>query len=193
VFAVAIAVLGATAYALRALGTGSSPGGQTTPTPSPRYFAFMCPATRPGAPRVDCARLAREASRRTPLTGVQREAGEQVAIRIRVALTTAWLSPGQILCVPPTAVGRTPEPCRYAPAAPTATDVDQARRGLAAAGFTDATVRLARADDPAPPGAMLYAVPAGHACVLGYEADRNEREYGSYMVVGRLPSGECFT
>lgn len=190
-FAIAIAVLAASAYVLGAVGTASSPASRTAASPSARYFAFVCPLSAPGAPPADCARLARDAVRRPQLSGAQRAAGEQVATHVRAALAATWLSSGQAGCPLPTAVGHEPEPCRYAPAAPTGDDVDRARRALAAAGFSGATVRLAGADDPAPAGALLYAVPAGDVCVLGYEQDSNGPGYGSPLVVGPLPDGEC--
>jgi hypothetical protein len=190
-FIIVIAVLWGVEYVLGAVGTASSPGRQAAATPSARYLAVSCPGSAPGAPAMDCAKLARDVAGRTPLTAAQRAAGEQVATQIWAALATASLSSDPARCVPPTAVGRAPPPCRYVPAAPTDADVERARRALAGAGFTDAVVRLARADDPAPPGALLYAVSAGDACVLGYQQDGNGTGYGSHLVVGRLSTGEC--
>lgn len=62
-------------------------------------------------------------------------------------------------------------------------------RALRDAGFPNATVRMARPGDPAPVGSVLYAVPVGSACILGYDQGGG----GSVNVVGRLLGGRCLT
>jgi hypothetical protein len=42
---------------------------------------------------------------------------------------------------------------------------------------------MARDDDPAPPGTVLYAVQIGDACLIGTDAGQ--------AVVGRRPDGRC--
>ena len=63
------------------------------------------------------------------------------------------------------------------------------RAALHRAGFRTPLVRLARPEDPAPPGSVVYAVSAGQACVIGYQG----RQRATARAVGRLPSGSCLT
>lgn len=68
-------------------------------------------------------------------------------------------------------------------------EVEQVRRALADAGYPDAVVRVARADDPAPQDAIVYAVAVGPACVIGH-LDGFASD-GLPSVEGRLPNGQC--
>jgi hypothetical protein len=68
--------------------------------------------------------------------------------------------------------------------------VDQIRRTLTAAGFTDIVVRPAGPADPAPRHAIVYAVGAGAGCVVGY-LDAGGRSGGQQQVLGVLPHGQC--
>jgi hypothetical protein len=64
-----------------------------------------------------------------------------------------------------------------------------ARRSLAAAGFDDVTVRMARPDDPAPAGSVIYAVAVGPACVLLDQTEPGPP--GDEQIVGKRPDGNC--
>jgi hypothetical protein len=69
--------------------------------------------------------------------------------------------------------------------------LDEVRAGLAAASLSDVVVRMADSDDPAPVGSVLYAVPAGPVCVIGYlQQDSTDT---AVDVRGRLPGGTCLS
>ena len=80
---------------------------------------------------------------------------------------------------------RQPQPRRPA----TEADVAAARQALAGAGLPNSVVRVARADDPAPDGALVYSLLMGDGCVVGY------LEMGTgdswHQVAGLLPNGRC--
>jgi hypothetical protein len=59
---------------------------------------------------------------------------------------------------------------------------------LRRAGFTDSVARVARTDDPAPPGIVVYAVGDGPACIVGYTDGTST--LGRY-IAGRRPDGTC--
>jgi hypothetical protein len=65
--------------------------------------------------------------------------------------------------------------------------IDQVRWALIQAGYGDVVVREARADDLAPPGTVLIAVPVDTACVLAYTDGHSTQA----DVRGRLPNGRC--
>ncbi|MEU5790698.1 hypothetical protein ABZ754_23605 [Micromonospora purpureochromogenes] len=68
--------------------------------------------------------------------------------------------------------------------------VDEIRQVLTTAGFTDIVVRPVGPADPAPRHAIVYAIPAGAACVVGY-LDAGGRGGGRQQVLGTLPGGQC--
>ncbi|MFI5937465.1 hypothetical protein [Actinoplanes sp. NPDC051494] len=75
---------------------------------------------------------------------------------------------------------------------PTESDVRVARSGLTEAGFPDHVVRLARPGDPAPEGALLYAVKIGDVCVIGdTETVPRTSRGSSFEILGPLPDGSC--
>jgi hypothetical protein len=188
VFAAVVSVLGAVALVLHGMGTAAAPG--TAPSSSVRRIAIACPV--PAHDDTFCRRLASDIARRGPLTDREREVGQQTAVAIRRALARQpTADAGHCEQIPPT--GTVPPPCRWIPEPPTAQDVQQVRQALLAAGFTDMTVRLATADDPAPAGTLLYAVRAGNACVIEYDLDRSAPRGLGLSVVGRLPDGSCLS
>jgi len=63
------------------------------------------------------------------------------------------------------------------------------QRMLVEAGFMGALVRVAEPDDPAPRGAILYVIPVGDACLLGYVSAHGG---GGRQLVAHLPGGRCF-
>jgi hypothetical protein len=187
VFAAVVSVLGAVALVLHGMGT-AAPGTGPGPSVSGRGIIIACPV--PTHDDSYCRRLASDVVRRRPLTDREREAGQQTAAALRRALArqpTAYA--GHCEQIPPT--GTVPPPCHWIPEPVTAEDVQQVRQALLAAGFTDVTVRLATAQDPAPVGTLLYAVRAGNACVIGNDLDRSAPRGLGLSVVGRLPDGSC--
>lgn len=67
-------------------------------------------------------------------------------------------------------------------------DLAAARAALAGAGFPAAVIRLPRPTDTGPQGDLVYGVPLGAACAVGYvkvAAGIGQR------IVGRLPDGNC--
>ncbi|HVQ95861.1 MAG TPA: hypothetical protein VMU51_32850 [Mycobacteriales bacterium] len=75
-----------------------------------------------------------------------------------------------------------PEPLNAATAA------QQIRRALLTRRYADVIVRIARADDPAPAGAVVYAVRIDGACVFGYWTLIGS---AGAQVGGPLPGGGC--
>jgi hypothetical protein len=71
----------------------------------------------------------------------------------------------------------------------TEADVTAAREALARAGLPDSLVRVAQADDPAPDGALVFALQMGDGCVVGYREIGSAR--GRHDVGGLLPNGRC--
>ncbi|MEV6597695.1 hypothetical protein AB0M36_12600 [Actinoplanes sp. NPDC051346] len=142
-------------------------------------FAVVCAAP----PRIDdayCARIGADIARRTRLTPEERETATRLAPAVDQAAEGS--REHRAGCEPVAA-----NVCRRLVAAP---DVDDVRDALTAAGFPGVVVRTARADDPAPAGAVLYAVEAGAACLLGY-LSQDSVGAGSARVGGRLPDGTC--
>jgi hypothetical protein len=105
---------------------------------------------------------------------------------------TAWLMRDAVsralLCPPPG-----PSSCddRRAHRPATEADVVTTRDALAAAGLTDSVVRLAARDDPAPAGALVYALLMGDGCVVGYLDLQSGEDW--YEVAGLLPNGRCLS
>ncbi|MEU7908924.1 hypothetical protein [Actinoplanes sp. NPDC049118] len=105
---------------------------------------------------------------------------------------TAWLMHDAVhralLCPPPG-----PASCddRRALRPATEADVVTARNALSSAALPDSVVRLARGDDPAPPGALVYALLMGDGCVVGYlDLASGDHEH---EVAGLLPNGRCLS
>ncbi|KAA9166139.1 hypothetical protein FPZ12_004145 [Amycolatopsis acidicola] len=53
----------------------------------------------------------------------------------------------------------------------------------------DSVVRIARADDPAPQGSLVYGASVGDGCVVGYRKGGG----GTQSAAGRLPDGGGLT
>ncbi|MFF0379357.1 hypothetical protein [Actinoplanes missouriensis] len=124
-----------------------------------------------------CDREALDESSRKPLpspAGTDQDA----ATRVWRALLDAICTPGggDLIC-------RAPRPATEA-------DVDMVRRVLHDQGFPDAIVRLARPDDPAPAGAVMYAAALpGGACIATY-AEMGEGPRRA-EITGPLLDGGC--
>jgi hypothetical protein len=166
-------------------------------SPSDRGVIIACVGIGPDAEGY-CERYARDILRRGQLTDRQRALGEAAREAIWGAIASA-AGPGPgprcILLaptVPPTGRGPyVPPPCHAPPRQFVPGDVDRLRQALAAAGFPDPIVRMARGDDPAPSGSILYAVPVGVACLVGSQSGGLEGNGTGPNVVGRLPDGSC--
>ncbi|MEV4515615.1 hypothetical protein AB0K00_42485 [Dactylosporangium sp. NPDC049525] len=82
--------------------------------------------------------------------------------------------------------------CGQAPEnhAPTSADAAAVQRALRQRGFVDAVARLASANDAAQPGALLYGVRVGDACVVGH-LDAPPGGVGGWRIVGLTPQRTC--
>jgi hypothetical protein len=150
---------------------------ETAAPPRPQYVVCV---------DGNCARIT-DSLRRLPLSQAEQTAAEATLHRVTEVLPQGEL---QSSCGPPsqpisdrresTRTGR----CSSTYSPPT---IDQVRRALIQAGYQDVVVRQARADDLAPPGTVLIAVPVGPACVLAYTDGHSTPT----DVRGRLPNGRC--
>lgn len=148
---------------------------------SPEAEGYTCIATGPDAAGT-CERQAEDFTRRRPITAAQRAQAEATGRAVEKALL-AVPYPDEPGNCDATACTMTSRPANE-------TDVAAVRAALTKAGFPTATVRLARPTDPAAPGSILYAVPAGPACILGYQTPDGA---GSHTVVGPLPPNACLS
>ena len=164
-FAAVFALTGATALVLPHVAPvfGAGKEGVTAAAAGSRG-AVACVVDR-GDPGY-CLRFARDVARRAPLTADERRLGEPEARQLDAVVRRAYPSPGE------------------APA-------DALRAALAGAGYTGSVVRVARPDDPAPAGSVLFAVPIGAGCVVGHtDAGRGT---ATSALVGQLPGGTCLS
>jgi hypothetical protein len=151
---------------------------RTPPVPSASAVGRICIGAGPDASAV-CARVAEDRARRLPLTAEQE--AELAEVARRVPVTFPPLPEAGRRCDGPEG------PCTvdYGP-------VDEAyvaavRAAVVEAGYPDTMLRVARADDPAPEGSLLYGIPVGAGCVVGYHGAGG----GSHEEVGALPDGGC--
>jgi hypothetical protein len=75
------------------------------------------------------------------------------------------------------------------PGPQTEKDVETVRRALTEAGYNTVVVRLARDGDPARPGALIYAVQFGNACVMGHIMPGPSGR--DSWLAGQLKTGGC--
>lgn len=184
--AVAVIAVGVTIAVLSGRSdTGSASTVVSTSTSAPRYYACIS-VNNYGDD--SCLRQAKDFAKRTPLSADQRTQGEAAAREVERAVGAASLHEHETNVTCPTGGG----PCSIPmPTAARPGDVDLVRTALDQAGMTGAVVRIAGTDDPAPRGSLMYAVPAGPACVLGYTLGL--RGGGSHSVAGRLSDGTCLS
>jgi hypothetical protein len=176
----AFALLGATALILKAFADAPAVA------PSKRPGMACGQLEVPGQGRDDgyCMRIADDYFSRPELTGEQRAAlsGHLTAVQRAVG----QLSYCHYRDLPPT---QRPQ-CGGVPTGRTMTEahVDAVHRVLVEAGYPLAIVRLARADDPASRGSVLYAVPADKGCIVGQMTG-----YGQDLArpLAPLPGGQC--
>jgi hypothetical protein len=125
-------------------------------------YPYPRPATCLGQVRV-------RVEARAGLSTEQRRQADGVGRRVEQAVSRAVLNPD----------------------APASDQVRTLLRALRQAGYRDAVVRVARADDIAVHGSIVYAAGDGPFCVIGYRAvatgGTGER------VDGRLSDGRCIT
>lgn len=144
-------------------------------------IGFACSFQGPSPDEGYCERAAADFARRAPLTDEQREPALALAQTVNKAAASAgW-------CMTPTDPKCARRPPSYPPGPE---DVEAARMWLGRTGASDGTARLARLDDPAPAGSLLYAARVGGACIVGH-VQSVPLGAGSHMVVGSLPDGSC--
>lgn len=142
------------------------------PPPTTEQLKLYSCAHRPGDDY--CQRITDDRAARAELTAAEREAADGFTERLRAAFETGL--GGQ--CRPEI------RSCRFE-TPPTAGGL---RAALTEAGFSGPVVRETRLYDPAPFGAIVYAVRAGSACLVGYI----ESSFSSTIeAVGRLRDGSC--
>ncbi|KJK40110.1 hypothetical protein UK23_40570 [Lentzea aerocolonigenes] len=74
---------------------------------------------------------------------------------------------------------------------PTSTEAEATHQSLIREGFPDSAVRIARSDDPAPAGSLLYAVQVGaETCIVGHVIELPGGGGGGF-IGGLLPGGRC--
>jgi hypothetical protein len=123
-----------------------------------------------------CARYVSDLARRSPLDASQLAAADTGRVRIEAAFPPDRDGPCEY--------DETGEFCSMEILPPTTTQV---RLALRRAGIATAALRTARADDPAPVGSVLLAVPAGPACLLAYDNGDGLQQW----TAGQLPDGTC--
>ncbi|MBE1488640.1 hypothetical protein [Plantactinospora soyae] len=158
-----------------------SRGGETTGYSCAVVFSAGDEAGRQRALEL-CHRKQRDMARRAPISSRGPVGYEGTAELMSEAVSRGvWCpTPGDPSC-------HQSRPTRAA----TATDVAAAERALTQAGLADSVVRVAQPDDPAPDGALVYALRMGDGCVVGYlELGRGD---GDHLVGGLLPNGQCLT
>jgi hypothetical protein len=159
--------------------TGSGHGSDAADPPQPRGFGC---AYAGDDDRGYCAKAAKEWARRTQVTQGRMDAvlpnsGKEIDL---AASYKAW-------CGSPTA--RTCDPSDK-PHPPTTADVETARSALVRLGYPGIVVRIARPDDPAPAGALIYAARVGPVCVVGHR-ETVPGGPGQHTVMGLLPGDRC--
>ncbi|SMD19617.1 hypothetical protein [Kibdelosporangium aridum] len=141
---------------------------------------YACAVSSTDADKI-CERQAKDHARRTQLTPQQRAEIADKSVEVRSLIPP--LPSREPTC--PTPGG----PCRMNTGPVDAEYVAKAWSAVFRAGYEDAVIRLARADDPAPAETMVYGISVGPGCVIGYVSTSG----GSSNVAGVLPEGGCLT
>jgi hypothetical protein len=118
-----------------------------------------------------CQRLAADLARRAPVPAAEIQAAKPLADELEAVLAGPTCPETEKMCIVETV-------------APTAETV---RRAIVGAGFLGPIVRDARGADPAPRGAIMFAVPAGGACLVGHVSGHSS----FVLVVGPLRDSGC--
>lgn len=143
--------------------------------------SFSCVQT---APHDDgyCERVTENVLRRRPPSPEQRTAAEQAHNEVRRAISRGTS------CLP-TAVASCSRSTAKHP--PTDADAESARQSLSREGFPGSAARIARSNDPAPVGSLLYAAQIGaEACIVGHIIELPGGAGGGF-IGGLLPNGSC--
>ena len=130
-----------------------------------------------------CERIAADFLRRTTLTQSTIVAATPILEAAKTAINGLRPADACVQAPPDTSLQSAP-PCRISFGVTEASAVKAAlnRLGL------DASVRLAGAGDPAPPGSILLGAHVTDACLIGYAgADIDLR------LAGQLPDGSCLS
>ncbi|MEV0155966.1 hypothetical protein AB0H57_19790 [Micromonospora sp. NPDC050686] len=134
-----------------------------------------------------CDRMAADAARRRPLAEPDRAAAQAKAKQITAALRRPTVDCAQLS--EEDCLARQARQRMFALAESPEQLADRIRGSLRNAGLPEVTVRPAGPEDPAPRDAVIFAVPVGVACLLGYVHPR--RKGDETRVVGELPEGGC--
>lgn len=140
---------------------------------------FTCTVAGPSSDPGYCTRAAEHSLRRRVLTPEQAKAAEARYPSVQRAMSSRpCISTRTFTCAPDRRL-------------PQASDAAARLRALNEAGFVNSTVRIARSDDPAPAGSLLYAVPVtDESCLVGYVLEVPGGGGGS-TIGGVLPNGRC--
>jgi hypothetical protein len=165
-------------------GTGSSPEHAALSTPTHRGVITVCQPEQQNGRLVSdfCDRLGADTLSRSALTAEDMA----TASRLGAAATAAIDLQRHDVCVQPSGQpsnGEASGPCMVMSVQ---MSVDEVSRALRQADFKDVIVRIAQDTDPAPAGSVLYSVPVGNACLVGYVSQQTRAR-----VVGQLPGGTC--
>jgi hypothetical protein len=194
VLAVAV-LLGPAACAVRQAGAPA-------PSPSGSHRYYSCITY--GTDESYCHRLIQEMARRPDVPQAQKDRLAATVRRIEDAADWPGICTGIGPHLPVRSPSATPSPggrrswtdCggwarpgHDGTEPPDATDVDAVARSLDESGFPGAVVRLARSDDPAPHGSIIYAVPVEDVCVVGHL--ETLRGGGGSVLLGKLGDGTC--
>jgi hypothetical protein len=129
-----------------------------------------------------CDRKQRDKAQRAPMASPGPMGYEVTAAMMRDAISrSSWCpTPDDPRCYGPQRIR-----------AATTADVEAAKRALTQVGLAGSVVRVAQPHDPAPDGALIYALRMGDGCVVGYvEVGRG---VGEHFVGGLLPNGQCLS
>jgi hypothetical protein len=172
------------AVAVVAAGFAVHQGGAASPPSAGAASGYACGfavGVNDPVPEDDsCGRRADDRRRRAAPDPAMDPGSDRVK-EVRAVITEALSCPGRSYCVTPDA-----------PHGPGLADATAAIEALRAHRYTDPVVRIAAADDPAPAGALLYAVRIDRACVVGFLQQAPDGA-GSLGVSGLLPDGTCLS
>ncbi len=183
---------------------GTTAGPVPSPSGSPRYFSCLTYGSDP----TYCHRLIDEMSRRPDVPQAQQDRlagtvrkiedaadwpgfctgiGPRIPRTSPTASPTASPSPGGRRSL--TDCGGWARPGHDGTEPPDAIDAAAVARSITESGFAGAVVRVARADDPAPHGAIIYALPLEDVCLLGHL--ETLRGGGGTALLGKRADGTC--
>jgi hypothetical protein len=172
------------AVAVVAAGFAAHRGGATSPPGAGVVSGFACGfAVGVNDPVPDdgsCERRAADHMQRAAPDPAMDPGSDRVK-EVRAVIAEALSCPGRSRCVTPDALH-----------VPDLVDATAAIEALRAHRYTDPVVHIASADDPAPAGALLYAVRIDRACVIGFMQQAPDGA-GSLGVSGLLPNGTCLS